>query len=307
MALVTMPDASWGADTGEIPGLEMVTWDIHEPHPRADEVAVVVPPYLDPHQRLDLLGTLPRLELVQLLTAGYDNVTPHLPRGVTLCSGGGIHDASTAELALTLILASIRGIPDFVRAQDRHHWIPTRIWPALADRRVLVVGYGKVGRAIAVRLLSFETTVTAVASRARGGDELVETVHGIDELPALLPEQDVVVVITPLTDATAGLVDAGFLAAMKDGALVVNVARGKVADTDALLAEAASGRLRVAVDVTDPEPLPADHPLWSTPNVLVSPHVGGASTAFRPRALALVRRQLAAYAEGRPLESVVSP
>ena len=307
MALVTMPDASWVADTGEIPGLEMVTWDIHEPHPRADEVAVVVPPYLDPHQRLDLLGTLPRLELVQLLTAGYDNVTPHLPRGVTLCSGGGIHDASTAELALTLILASIRGIPDFVRAQDRRHWIPTRIWPALADRRVLVVGYGKVGRAIAARLLAFETTVTAVASRARDGDELVETVHGIDELPALLPEQDVVVVITPLTDATAGLVDAGFLAAMKDGALVVNVARGKVADTDALLAEAASGRLRVAVDVTDPEPLPADHPLWSTPNVLVSPHVGGASTAFRPRALALVRRQLAAYAEGRPLESVVSP
>ena len=307
MALVTMPDASWVADTGEIPGLEMVTWDIHEPHPRADEVAVVVPPYLDPHQRLDLLGTLPRLELVQLLTAGYDNVTPHLPRGVTLCSGGGIHDASTAELALTLILASIRGIPDFVRAQDRHHWIPTRIWPALADRRVLVVGYGKVGRAIAARLLSFETTVTAVARRARTGDELVETVHGIDELPALLPEQDVVVVITPLTDATAGLVDAGFLAAMKDGALLVNVARGKVADTDALLAEAASGRLRVAVDVTDPEPLPADHPLWSTPNVLVSPHVGGASTAFRPRALALVRRQLAAYAEGRALESVVSP
>jgi len=307
MALVTMPDASWVADTGEIPGLEMVTWDIHEPHPRADEVAVVVPPYLDPHQRLDLLGTLPRLELVQLLTAGYDNVTPHLPPGVTLCSGGGIHDASTAELALALILASIRRVPDFVRAQDRNHWIPTRIWPALADRRVLVVGYGKVGRAIAARLLSFETTVTAVASRARGGDELVETVHGIDELPALLPEQDVVVVITPLTDATAGLVDAGFLAAMKDGALLVNVARGKVADTDALLAEAASGRLRVAVDVTDPEPLPADHPLWSTPNVLVSPHVGGASTAFRPRALALVRRQLAAYAEGRPLESVVSP
>ncbi len=307
MALVTMPDASWVADTGEISGLEMVTWDVHEPHPRADEIAVVVPPYLDPHQRLDLFGTLPKLELVQLLTAGYDNVTPHLPPGVTLCSGGGIHDASTAELALTLILASIRGIPDFVRAQDQNHWIPTRIWPALADRRVLVVGYGKVGRAIAARLLPFETVVTAVASRARAGDELVDEVHGIDELPALLPEQDVVVVITPLTDTTAGLVDARFLAAMKDGALLVNVARGKVADTDALVAEAASGRLRVAVDVTDPEPLPAGHPLWSTPNVLVSPHVGGASTAFRPRALALVRRQLAAYAEGRLLESVVSP
>jgi phosphoglycerate dehydrogenase-like enzyme len=306
MALVTMPDASWVADTGEVPGLEMVTWDLHEAHPRADEIAVVVPPYLDPHQQLELLGDLPRLELVQLLTAGYDNVTPHLPRGVTLCSGGGIHDASTAELALTLTLASVRGVPDFVRAQDRQQWIPTRIWPALADRRVLVVGYGKVGHAIAARLLPFETTVTAVASRARAGDELVDQVHGVDELPQLLPGQDVVIVITPLTDATTGLVDARFLSHMKDGALLVNVARGKVADTDALVAEAASGRLRVAVDVTDPEPLPADHPLWTTPNVLVSPHVGGASTAFRPRALALVRSQLGAYAEGRPLEHVVA-
>jgi len=300
-----MPDASWVTDVGAVPGLETVTWDLHQVPPRADEIAVVVPPYLDPDQRLDLLATLPRLELVQLLTAGYDNVLPHLPDGVTLCSGGGIHDASTAELAVTLTLAALRGIPDFVRAQDRREWIPTRIWPALADRRVLVVGYGKVGRAIARRLLAFETTVTAVASRPRDGDELVPHVHGIDELTALLPDHDVVIVITPLTEATTGLVDRGFLAAMRDGALLVNVARGKVADTDALVAEAASGRLRVAVDVTDPEPLPPDHPLWTTPNVLVSPHVGGASTAFRPRAVALLQRQLAAYAEGRPLDNVV--
>lgn len=306
MALVTMPDASWVVDTGEVPGLEIVTWDLREPHPRADEIVVVVPPYLDPRQRLELLGTLPGLQLVQLLTAGYDTVTPHLPDGATLCSGGGIHDASTAELTLALILAMLRGIPDFVRAQGRHEWIPTRIWPALADRRVLVVGYGKVGRAITARLLPFETTVTAVASRPRAGDDLVSAVHGIDELPALLPEHDVVVVITPLTAATEGLVDRGFLAAMKDGALLVNMSRGKVADTDALVAEAARGRLRIALDVTDPEPVPPDHPLWTTPNVLISPHVGGASTAFRPRALALVRRQLAAYAAGRPLEHVVS-
>ncbi|MEP6649397.1 MAG: 2-hydroxyacid dehydrogenase, partial [Lapillicoccus sp.] len=270
------------------------------------EIALVVPPYIDGRMRLDLLRAMPALEVVQLLTAGYDNVSPHVPDGVTLCSGGGIHDASTAELALALILASLRGIPDFVRAQDRHEWIPTRIWPALADRRVLVVGYGKVGRAITARLLPFETTVTAVASRPRAGDGLVGAVHGIDELPALLPEHDVVVVSTPLTDATEGLVDRGFLAAMKDGALLVNMSRGKVADTDALVAEAARGRLRVALDVTDPEPVPPDHPLWTTPNILVSPHVGGASTAFRPRALALVSRQLAAYAEARPLAYVVS-
>ena len=300
-----MPDASWVTDVGPVHGLETVTWDLHGVPTRADEIAVVVPPYLDPHQRLDLLATLPALELVQLLTAGYDNVLPHLPDGVTLCSGGGIHDASTAELALTLTLAAVRGIPDFVRAQDRREWIPTRIWPALADRRVLVVGYGKVGRATARRLLAFETTVTAVASRARDGDELVPHVHAIDELPALLPEHDVVIVITPLTEATTGLVGREFFAAMKDGALLVNVARGKVADTEALVAEAASGRLRVAVDVTDPEPLPPDHPLWTTPNVLISPHVGGASTAFRPRAVALLQRQLAAYADGRPLDNVV--
>lgn len=306
MALVTMPDASWVADTGEVPGLEFVRWDIHGPHPRADEIAVVVPPYLDPHQRLELLDTLPQLDLVQLLTAGYDNVTPHLPEGVTLCSGGGIHDASTAELTLTLILASLRGVPDFVRAQDQHDWIPIRIWPALADRRVLVVGYGRVGRAIARRLLPFEVELTAVASRPHDGDDLVDTVHGIDALPELLPIHDVVVVITPLTEATVRLVDREFLSRMKDGALLVNMARGRVADTDALVAEAASGRLRMAVDVTDPEPLPPEHPLWTTPNVVISPHVGGASTAFRPRALALVKSQLAAYAAGRPLENVVS-
>jgi len=121
-----------------------------------------------------------------------------------------------------------------------------------------------------------------------------------------LPLQDVVVVITPLTEATVRLVDREFLSRMKDGALLVNMARGQVADTDALVAEAASGRLRMAVDVTDPEPLPPEHPLWTTPNVMISPHVGGASTAFRPRALALVKSQLAAYAAGRPLENVVS-
>jgi phosphoglycerate dehydrogenase-like enzyme len=300
-----MPDESWVADVGAVSGLDTLTWDLHGPPPRADEITAVVPPYLDPDQRLDLLATLPALELVQLLTAGYDNVLPHVPEGVTLCSGGGIHDTSTAELAVTLTLAALRGIPDFVRAQDRRDWIPTRIWAALADRRVLVVGYGRVGRAIAQRLLAFETRVTAVASRSRDGDDLVSPVHGVEELAALLPDQDVVIVITPLTEATTGLVGTEFLAAMKDGALLVNVARGKVADTDALVAEAASGRLRLALDVTDPEPLPRDHPLWTTPNVLISPHVGGASTAFRPRAVALLQRQLAAYAEGRPLDNVV--
>ncbi len=306
MPVASLPDESWIADVGEVPGLELVAWDLHDPHPRADEIAIVVPPYIDRRMRLDLLREMPALSVVQLVTAGYDNATPVLPKGVTLCNGGGIHDASTAELTLALILASLRGIPDFVVAQQESRWIRTRMWDALADRRVLVVGYGNVGRAIVQRLLPFEVEVTAVASRARAGDDLVDSVHGIDELSALLPEHDVVVIITPLTDATEGLAGPAFLAAMKDGALLVNVARGKVVDTDALLAETTSGRLRAALDVTDPEPLPPEHPLWHAPGVLISPHVGGASSAFRPRALALLRRQLHAYASGEPLDNVVS-
>lgn len=306
MVLASVPDASWLAEIGSVAGVELVQWDLHEPHERGADIEVVVPPYLDPHQRLELLDDLPRLKVVQLLTAGYDNVAPHVPSSAWLCNAGGVHDASTAELTLALILGSLRGIADFALAQQDSHWLPTRIWPALADRRVLVVGYGQVGKAIVRRLLPFEVEVTAVASRARPGDDMVDVVHGIDELPQLLPDHDVVVVIVPLSPATTGLVDRAFLGAMQDGALLVNVARGKVADTDALVAETSSGRLRAALDVTDPEPLPAGHPLWRTPGVLISPHVGGASTAFTPRAVALVRSQLSAYASGEPLRNVVS-
>ena len=170
------------------------------------------------------------------------------------------------------------------------------IRPALADKRVLVLGYGSIGRAIAARLTPFEVQVTAVASSARDGDDLVPSVHAVAQLPSLLPQHDVVIVIVPLSPATTRLVDADFLAAMPDGALLVNVARGGVVDTDALVREAASGRLLAALDVTDPEPLPPGHPLWSTPGVLITPHVGGASSAFRPRAVRLVRDQLKAYA-----------
>jgi phosphoglycerate dehydrogenase-like enzyme len=170
---------------------------------------------------------------------------------------------------------------------------------------VLLLGYGAIGRAIARRLSVFEVSITAVASAARAGDEFVDTIHGTGELPDLLPDHDVVIVIVPLTDSTRQLVDARFLAALPDGALIVNVARGAVVETDALQRECAAGRLLAALDVTDPEPLPADHPLWDTPGVLISPHLGGPSTAFEPRALTLLRRELARYAAGDGLSNVV--
>jgi phosphoglycerate dehydrogenase-like enzyme len=305
MTVVTLPGQDWIDELGPVPGLELVPWSMDGPPQRADEVRLVVPPYMGAGERIGALAHTPGVDVVQLLSAGYDDVLARLPEGVRLANAAGVHDASTAELAVALTLASLRGLPGFVEAQREGRWLSPGILPALADRRVLVLGYGLVGRAVVQRLLPFEVEVTAVASRAREGDDLVATVHGVDELPQLLPRHDVVVVIVPLSEATRGLVDATFLAAMPDGALLVNVARGPVVDTEALLAETSSGRLLAALDVTDPEPLPQHHPLWTSPGVLISPHVGGATSAFRPRAMRLLREQLQAYAAGEPLRNVV--
>ena len=289
------------AELGEPPaGLRYEVVDPTEHVPDSiGEVRFYVPPYLVGPGVAEVLPRMASLEVVQTLTAGVDNLRGHVPEGVTLCNGRGIHDTSTAELALTLVLASLRGVPTFVRDQGRHRW--HQGWhPALADRRVLIVGYGAVGEAVERRLLPFEVEVVRVARTAREG------VHGIDELPALLPEVDVVVLVVPLTDETRGLVDAGFLAAMKDGALLVNVARGAVVDTPALIEALDSGRIRAAIDVADPEPLPEDHALWDAPHLLISPHVGGASSAMWPRAHRLVREQLARYAAGEQLVNVMT-
>ncbi|MET0525947.1 MAG: 2-hydroxyacid dehydrogenase [Nocardioides sp.] len=264
------------------------------------EVRFYVPPYAVGPQVSDVIDRMTALEVVQTLTAGVDNIVGRIPDGVTLCSGRGIHDASTAELAVALTLASLRGIPEFVRAQDRQEWAFQ--WrPALADKRVLLVGHGAIGAAIEARLAPFEVDVVRVARSARDG------VHAIGELPALLPDADVVILCLPLTETSRGLVDADFLALMRRGALLVNVARGAVVVTDDLVAALHEGRIRAAVDVTDPEPLPADSPLWFAPGLLISPHVGGASSAMWPRAHRLVRDQLHRYAAGEPLRNVGSP
>ena len=264
-----------------------------------DQVEVYVPPYRFSDLDSALIPRMTSLKVVQTMTAGVEHVRPHVPEGVLLCNGRGIHDASTAELAMTLMLASLRGVPGFVRAQDAGVWaFGTR--PSLADSTVLVVGYGAIGEALERRLAGFEVEVVRVARAARDG------VHGYDALPGLLPGADVVVLLVPLTDLTRRMVDAEFLARMKDGALLVNVARGAVVDTEALVEELRRGRLCAALDVTDPEPLPEGHPLWSCPNLLVTPHVGGASSAMEPRAHRLVREQLVRFAAGEPLANVMT-
>jgi phosphoglycerate dehydrogenase-like enzyme len=304
--VVSVPEPEYAEALADVDGVEAIVWDMEGPHPRGAEIRLAVMPYMTKLRLADVTPGLDSLEVVQLQSAGYEHFVDDLPDGVTLCNAAGVHDASTAELALTLVLASIREIPGFAASQARSTWEPLRLRSSLADRRVLVVGYGQIGRAIVRRLEPFEVAITAVASRARAGDDLVPHVHGIDELPELLPDQDVVVVIVPLTDATRGLFDAQMLGRMPDGALLVNVARGAVVDTDALVAECSSGRLRAALDVTDPEPLPEGHPLWTAPGVLVTPHVGGATEAMRPRAIALVRRQVEALRSGARVDNAVA-
>ncbi|NEA34826.1 2-hydroxyacid dehydrogenase [Streptomyces sp. SID13031] len=270
--------------------------------PALDSVEFYVPGYMGSSEVIEVVGEMPALKVIQTQTAGYENLLPHLREGVTLCNARGVHDASTAELAVGLILASYRRLPRAVKNQERGEW-PSEyqeLDDSLADRTVLILGYGSIGEALERRLDGFECEIVRVARRARDG------VHAIAELPELLPRADVVVLLTPATAETRGMVDGKFLAQLKDGALLVNVARGVVVDTDALLAELKTERIRAAVDVTDPEPLPAGHPLWSAPNILINPHRGGASTAFSPRVARLVRAQLERYATGQPLINVVA-
>ncbi|TWH73967.1 2-hydroxyacid dehydrogenase [Modestobacter roseus] len=246
----------------------------------------------------ELLDALPDLRLVQLLSAGAEKFAGRLPDRVVLCNARGAHTPATAEWAVAATLAAQRGLPSFTRAQDAGRWAPAT-HHSLVGARVLVVGAGDIGRAIGRMLAGFDVELTWVARTARDG------VHAMDELPGLLPHADVVVLIVPVTPQTTGMVDAGFLAAMKDGALLVNAARGVVVDTDALLAELHRGRLRAALDVTDPEPLPDGHPLFAAPGLLLTPHVAGDVPGTEARATAAVTEQLARVLAGRPLENVV--
>ncbi|MFY1684717.1 2-hydroxyacid dehydrogenase [Micromonospora sp. WMMD730] len=290
---------------GAVPaGVTVQPWtDPANPPGDPADVRFWVPPFLAGVDTTAMLDRLPDVAVVQLLSAGADAWTGRVPAGVTLCDARGVHDAGTAEWVVTAILAQLRGFPELARAQARREWAYDRVAPTdeLTGKRVLIVGAGSIGAAVRARLAPFDVTFTLVARTARPD----EGVHAVTELPRLLPEADVVVLLVPLTDATRGLVDAAFLAAMPDGALLVNAARGPVADTAALVEELTSGRLRAALDVTDPEPLPADHPLWELPNVLLTPHVAGSVRGLLPRAYRLVGEQVRRFVAGSSLVNTV--
>ena len=264
----------------------------------ANEVEVVVLPFGVPPSRMPVLSKLPRLRLIQLMSAGAENAIAFVPPGVTLCNARGVHDPAVAEWITAVILAQTRQLPRFVAAQLAGTWDPVRS-ESLAGQTVLIVGYGSIGEAVERMLAPFGVTVERIARHARPG------VSGMADLPAALPQADIVILLVPVTPATTGLVDVRFLSQMHDHALLVNAARGSIVDTGALLAELRSGRLRAALDVTDPEPLPAGHPLWSAPGLLLTPHVAGAMTTAMPRVMTVVRDQLARYAAGEPLLNVV--
>jgi len=290
---------------GEVPGDVTI-----EVAPSPDElpsdpagVQFWVPPFLATGSSVRLAAKLTDLRVVQLLTAGADTWIGRLPAGITLCDARGVHDSPTAEWVVGAILSHLRAFPAFARAQARQEWAYADHTPTdeLAGKRVLIVGAGSIGAALHARLIPFEVEVTRIARTARPE----EGVHGVRDLPDLLPAADIVVVIVPLTDQTRGLVDARFLAALPDGALLVNAARGPVADTDSLVAELSTGRIAAALDVTDPEPLPAAHPLWTMPNVLLTPHVAGSVRGVLRRGYRLVGQQLRRYAASERLVNEV--
>jgi phosphoglycerate dehydrogenase-like enzyme len=280
-------------------GIEADVWTGGDDLPdTAGEVEFVVLPFGVQPGIVRKIGALPSLKTIQLLSAGADHVLPHIPGHVTLCNARGAHTAATAELTVGLIIASLRKLPRFAVGQRDGHWKQT-LSDTIAGKHVLIVGYGDIGAAVERRLAGWEVTVERVARSARDG------VHAIGELPELLGHADVAVILVPVTAETTRLVDAKFLATMKDGALLVNAARGVIVDTQALLAELTAGRIRAALDVTDPEPLPDGHPLWQAPGLVLTPHVGGMVYHARDSAYRLVGEQLARLAAGEPLANII--
>ena len=248
---------------------------------------------------------IPRLDdlrVVQTMAAGVDWLIDAIPAGVTLCDGAGIHDVPVAEWVMMAILAAYHNLPTYVTSQKNRHWYQAGLESGgddLEGATVLIVGYGSIGRAVEARLMPFGVNLLRVARRPREG------VHAWRDLPAFLRQADVVIILLPLTRETRRIVDGRFLSAMRPGTLLVNPARGGIIDTDALTRALLDGRVRAALDVTDPEPLPDGHPLWSAPGVLITPHVAGSVRKLFDRAWRLIADQVRRYETGAPLRNVV--
>lgn len=292
--------------------------------PRKGSEKLDVDFWILPFARKDAAAAFARLrgvKVVQSMMAGVDWITPWLPKDITLCDGRGIHDISTSEWVLAAILASMKRFPLYRDLQSLHEWGGQAaerdgflneqgaqagqyriLGEDLSEKSILIVGYGSIGSAIEARLTPFGVTIVRVARSARQSPQ----VHSVSELHQLLPAADIVIAIVPFTPETEKLFGPKELALMKPGALLINAARGPVVDTDALVEALEARKIRAALDVTDPEPLPPSHPLWSAPNCLITPHVAGSTPEFIHRAFRFGAAQLRRYLAGEPLENVVS-
>lgn len=293
---VLAPDNSLRRELYPLPeGVELVS----EPGP---DVEFVVLGFQMADRLPGLFDELPGLRVAQSLSAGVDWLLPNVPARIIVCRAVGVHDGPVSEWVVAAILAMQRRLPAFIEFQRRAEWNRSGAQPATIDdlegHTVLVVGHGSIGRALAARLAPFGVRVIGVARHAR------DDAQPVSALPELLPEADVVVDLLPLTPETERFVDAAFLGRMKPGALFVNAGRGKTVDTAALLEALRSGRIRAALDVTDPEPLPADHALWHAPNLLITPHVAGSVTRWEERGYRFAGEQIRRYAAGEPLLGV---
>jgi phosphoglycerate dehydrogenase-like enzyme len=264
-----------------------------------ESIEFFVPKYMGGPAAISMIDQMKSLKVIQSPNAGVDDLLAVLPQGVTLCNAAGVHDASTAELAIALSIASRRGFSDFARNQVAGTWVHERK-PSLTDSNIAIVGFGNIGKMIASMLKPFDVKVSGFSNSGRDGS------FTMDRFDAMLPTFDVVILIVPLNSGTRHFMNATRLQSMKDGAALVNVARGPVVDTDALINELNTRRITAALDVTDPEPLPDGHPLWSAPNLIITPHVGGDSEAFLPRGRKLVEEQAERFVTGVPLLHIVA-
>jgi phosphoglycerate dehydrogenase-like enzyme len=282
--------------------IEAVPYQPGDPWPAGHlDATVVVVGFDDAPAVGARFGELPDLRLIQTLNAGYEQWLPLVPAGVMLSNGRGAHGGSSAEWVVAALLAIYRDFAIFYAQQSEGVW-RDKDTETLIGKRVVVLGAGDLATNLAARLAPFETEVVLVGRRARPG------VHALADVDELLPTADAVVALLPDSEATRHVVDAAFLARLPDGAVVVNAGRGGSVDTGALLAELTSGRLRAALDVTDPEPLPAGHPLWSAPGLLLTPHVAGSTTGGWERAWGVALRQIEVFAGGgNPPNLVAGP
>ncbi|WP_025350269.1 NAD(P)-dependent oxidoreductase [Nocardia nova] len=295
---VLVPHTSGMAALSRVDRVRPLRYDPASLPPGAERARILIPDYRPDPRAVALASRLPELQLVQLLTSGADRWLGRLPAGVLLSTARGAHGEGVAEWVLGALIALCRDFPALARARQEHRWA-THDTGTLYGQRVLIVGAGDLARALTDALAPFRAPVTLVARTARPG------VHAVDELAALLPRHDIVVLAVPLTERTRMLMDAPMLAGMNDGAILVNVSRGPVVDTDALTAELYSHRLRAALDVTDPEPLPPHHRLWGAPGLFLTPHTAGTSSHSTARAYAVAAAQIRQFLDGRAPENLI--